>query len=130
MYNLLFVETEDQVFEGAEGFLLGVRLEDEEDGMLAGKILFLGLFGDADGNVGSGLIHIGLQGCLTNLLTALRLPGTIHHDLDGAVNTFGDEAQHKHQISRISQALGIEVEVLVAYDRAIGVVDHTISVIA
>jgi hypothetical protein len=30
----------------------------------------------------------------------------------------------------ISQALGIEVEVLVAYNRAIGVVDHTISVLA
>ena len=35
----------------------------------------------------------------------------------------------EHQVSRIIQTLGIEVEVLIAHDRAVGIVDHAVGVV-
>ena len=64
-------ECEDQVLKRAKRLLLEIRLEDQEDGVLAGKGIVLGLVGETCRYFPYSLVHIGREFRLANLLTAL-----------------------------------------------------------
>ena len=121
------VEGEYEVLEGAEGLVLDVGVEDEEEGVLAGEALFLDLVADAGSDVPDLLFHIGQEVDLANLCSALRDPWTVDHDIDISLDAFGDETEDEHEVAITGQTLGIEVEVFVTHDAAVGIVDDVLT---
>lgn len=84
------VSLETEVFEDAEGVVLSVRGEDEEEGVFA---CHLGQFGNGSSQLCGGLRHISLQGNRAHECAALRCPRAVCPYLYGAVDTFGYQAQ-------------------------------------